>query len=280
MVCRISECLLNLQQHGNSDYVGWVLRFDCFAKDILKDLEDQAKEMENDLLNWKEAVVGYRNDFYELNYYTTQQLLILREEIGKLRNSADAGSSDGKNAIMLSLLQSLSRDVTLEYVRNEVQALAIAPMEEELVANQECEMAHTHTVHEEPSGIVHAGSVSSNDFTGKPTPIGDKGEIMETDLVQDILTSTAHDKPSFSEADLTDAQRKIMINIIRNYGYSRNLILLGLEKCDKPEIEDEVADWCEMNGDVFELKSDVDTESLATTESYSEEQYGSDGRCL
>ena len=66
MVCRISECLLNLQQHGNSDYVGWVLRFDCFAKDILTHLEDQAKEMENDLANWKEAVVGYRNDFYEL----------------------------------------------------------------------------------------------------------------------------------------------------------------------------------------------------------------------
>ena len=227
MVCRISESLLNLQQHGNSDYVGWVLHFDCFAEDILKHLEDQAKEMENDLVNWKRDVQSYRNDFYELNYYTTQQLLILREELGRLRKPGAADSLDSKTCIMLSLLQSVSGDVTLECVRKELQVFVSAPMQEEVIPDQVHKMVPTHTVCGKVTKAIPGGSVSLKSIPDKSSYSGDESELMETDLVRDILCSTADDKPSISEADLNDAQRKIMLNIVENYGYSRKLILLG-----------------------------------------------------
>lgn len=280
MVCRISEVLISLQQHGNSEYVGWVLTFDCYANNILECLEYQAKEMEDDLVTWERNVLAYRNDFYELNYYTTQQLLLLREELGWFKMSR-AASPSAKTSIMMSLLQSISGDVTVECIANELRAIASAPKQQaEVIYDELCMEVSTQAVDRKETEAVNGESVSLQLITDKQSCSRKDIDLMEIGLVGDILSSTADDKPSFSEAELTDKQRKMMLNIAENYGFSKKLICLGFQKCGKPDVEDEVADWCEEHGSVFEFEDGTDSESQATTEPFSEEHYMSDGKYL
>lgn len=274
MVCRISESLISLQQHGNSEYVGWALHFDCCEKDILNHLEGQAKRMEDDLADWKRAVLDYRSEFYELNNYTTHQLLILREELGRLRNSEASVSSHSETCIMLNLLHSISEDVTLERVRSELHTLASPTMQQtEVIPDRVDKKVPSDALHGKESKVVTAGSFSLQSSVSNQR---DESKLLvEAGLVGDILSSTADDKPSISEADLTDVQRKMMSNIAENYGFSRKLILLGFERCNKPDIEDEVVDWCEDHAGEF--KDGNDYESQVTVDALSEGN-SSDGR--
>lgn len=65
--------------------------------------------MEDELEEWKRAVEESRDQFYQLNYYTTLQLLMLREELGKLRNGHHECSIDPGP---MTLLMSISLNVT------------------------------------------------------------------------------------------------------------------------------------------------------------------------
>ena len=89
-VCQIAEVLIDLQRVGNVKYTGWRLQVPCGLSSVVSMLHDQAKVMEHELANWKEEVTQKRGDFYELNYFTTLQLLTLRRELGVIKSKPNS----------------------------------------------------------------------------------------------------------------------------------------------------------------------------------------------
>lgn len=102
--------LIQLQQQGHSEYVGWVLKFSCNHPGIIDKLTAALKKMTKDLEEWQKMVDDARKRFYCLNYYTTQQLLLLRKELCHLVHPSDMKPD------VLTLLMSLSREVTADLV--------------------------------------------------------------------------------------------------------------------------------------------------------------------
>ncbi len=110
--------LIELQQHGHDQYIGWEMKVCCRDDDIVNRLEKQAKRMERDLRNWSDTILQRRNEFYHLNYFTTQQLLFLRKELGCFREAC--GNRHMKPEVM-ALLRGISREITLQNVRSEMK---------------------------------------------------------------------------------------------------------------------------------------------------------------
>lgn len=116
IVYNISDILIKLQQVGNVKYIGWVLIVPCSTeRKIIDKLQEQAKEMEEELFKWKRGVKAIRNHFYELNYFSTLQLLTLRRELGKIKSSAIVTPD------VLALLQTISLQVTPHIITEAVQ---------------------------------------------------------------------------------------------------------------------------------------------------------------
>ena len=102
--------LITLQQEGNVDYMKWNLEVPCSTdRKVISELQDKPKSMELELERWRDEVKQNRCRFYELNYYTTLQLLTLRRELGKLKECKEEPTI---SADVLALLQSISMEIT------------------------------------------------------------------------------------------------------------------------------------------------------------------------
>ena len=127
----MTDVLISLQQHGNDKYIGWAKQFTCGTDEVLKKLQSQASEMEKDLKDWKEQLSCRRDQFYELNYFTTPQLLLLREELGQFKNNPE--NTDPLKHEVMSLLHSLSQKITSNAVKEYVLTINATSAEQELV---------------------------------------------------------------------------------------------------------------------------------------------------
>ena len=92
-------------------YTGWVLNFHC-AVDMVDTLQQQAKDMEEELQAWEDQVRQTQEQYYELNYYTTLQLLSLQKELGGLKTSGQSHAHTPINPYVLALLESISTEIT------------------------------------------------------------------------------------------------------------------------------------------------------------------------
>lgn len=84
-VCEIAELLIALQQDGNVQYIGWYITIPC-KLEIMPELRKLHNAMNCELQSWREEVREARFHHYELNYFTTPQLLTLRKELGYLKS--------------------------------------------------------------------------------------------------------------------------------------------------------------------------------------------------
>ena len=76
----ITETLTLLRQVGHAQYMKWQLSFDC-SQYKTTDVQTLSRQMGNELRRWKEHVMSQRKRFYELNYFTAEQVLVLRKEL-------------------------------------------------------------------------------------------------------------------------------------------------------------------------------------------------------
>lgn len=91
------------------------MEFSC-REDFVNDLQHQAKKMEDELEEWNRKVADTRKKYYELNYYTTRQLLVLRSELGQLRKKYKLP----QQGQVITLLSSISMEITPEVVERVV----------------------------------------------------------------------------------------------------------------------------------------------------------------
>ena len=126
-VCRIAEVLIKLQQAGHVQYIGWTIEFYCQSL-LVKVLQEQAKQMEVELERWNKEVVRARERFYELNYYTMRQLLVLRSELGRMKSEqALLLLTHGQ---VMALLESISSPITPRALAGIVQKAASELLED------------------------------------------------------------------------------------------------------------------------------------------------------
>ena len=122
-MCCIAEVLITLQQEGNVKYIGWSIIFPCETVTI-EYLEKEAKEMEGELDRWIKEVAEARSTFHELNYYTTQQLLVLRGELVKVKMS-DTVTPSYHMTQVITLLQSISSKITASCLQGVVKGISL-----------------------------------------------------------------------------------------------------------------------------------------------------------
>ena len=106
-------------------YTKWILTFNCTV-DMVDTLQQQAKHMEEELQMWEDEVQQARKEYYELNYYTTMQLLTLRKELGKLKTLRQPHV----NPHVLALLQSISTEISPPCVCKVVKCVAMEEQKE------------------------------------------------------------------------------------------------------------------------------------------------------
>ena len=105
-----------LQQVGNVKYIGWYITVLC-SPELIPELRKLHSLMQRELEEWRRAVRHSREYHYELNYFTTPQLLTLRQALGHSATS----SSHSINSQVLALLHSISPHISIQSVNDAVK---------------------------------------------------------------------------------------------------------------------------------------------------------------
>lgn len=198
----------------------------CCQKLLIEELQRQAKEMEKELDCWNKGVVKLRKHFYELNYYTTHQLLVLRRELGKLKSSEAAAHSLNWGQVM-ALLGSIS---------TAIPCAALADVVQQIVKQaKECvnkpfyyttgDDVSLYQVHQSPSDTQNTGTKV------KRLP-NLSGEV-------------------FPEKDLSADQRAYYTRIVEKFDYSKTTALKAIEDVKGGDWND-VENWLKRNGPTWE----------------------------
>ena len=226
----------------------WNYAFPCSVPEVVVLLNDQASKMENDLENWMKEVEDKRSQFYELNYFTTPQLLSLCEELGQFKCLVDQHKPI--KAEVMTLLQSISREVTASDVKEQVQTVCAIPQEQLLGSSKVSPSIAL-------SNAYHSLTLDIDDdsrMSGKKSKMFQ--EIMKTELASNMPV------PQLKEEELTDKQKAIIANLKQDNGFHRKLIMLAFDRCAKPDIQEEVEDWCvNHQGDFDYSDSEADSEA-------------------
>ena len=246
--------------------------------DIVNSLQVQASTMEKDLDDWKCELSLHRDRFYELNYFTTPQLLSLREELGQFKGS-EILAKPVKQEVM-TLLQCISRQLSSDSVKDEVQTVNGLLAEQLLHEQNSCgKSSHSYSSGYElparlPSDNSNTLSVGMDHNMSTPaaelyteTIENRVASIPAAKLVAEILQTSSGPQPKLTDEDLTYQQKHIIDNLNEMCGYSRKLVLLAFERCAKPDIEEAVMIWCNDNQDNFNF-TDSDAESDVSTDLY------------
>ena len=197
-------------------------------------LTNVRKKMTKDLEDWQKMVNETRQKYYCLSYYTTQQLLLLQKELCYIVKPSDV------QAGILSLLQSLSENITAEQVVSLIQQVNDDSNEDE----------------DEFDGQNRQAASLQNDCHIK--------EISSKEHITDELTILPSITPSESEqtCNLTPRQHGILENLTKEYSFQRKLILLAFEKAPNPDIEESVEHWCLDNESSFQIEQKIDATAI------------------
>ena len=278
---RIAEVLLDLQKAGNVTYSGWKVSFDCAtytvigsgekeevelqeesAEQRVKELQAYAKQMERDLDLWEKEVKKSRSQHYELNYYTTLQLLRLRKELGLVRQTP----TRLVDPQILALLESISPKVTASSVQN-----IISSVEKELVDLQLRAAASP----EESTQVEPADIAITEDLSGAPPKDTELHIAAEMQASPSLSSAKTSDKPELTENDLTDSQKKIFTDLVEYKKYSKLLVLKAFEQLPASSNQYDIQDWCDEKDGEYDFEDEDEEETAPSSDEYSSDS-GSD----
>ena len=230
---------------GNVKYIGWKVEFYC-QQNLVEDLQEIAKQMEEELEKWKEEVRNTRNEFYELNYYTTRQLLVLRSELGKLKEPVPPPYQRAK---VMALLQSISCNITPNGVQR------VVAMERK---------TNDREKPREESTVATMETSSSSSYQQPPVPPSSTNWTEEMLASVDAQTCHIEEDTSLkgavgklSVSDLDTKQMEIFIDITEKCRYPEKFALKAIE-------ENRTGDWIQDNEamaeEMLQSTSDEDSE--------------------
>ncbi len=258
-VCRIAEVLIALQQAGNVKYSGWRMEFPCQVH-MVDELQQQARKMEKELKEWETTVRKSRDQFYNLNNYTTLQLLTLRESLGQLKDPAHASTATIDPSV-LALLQSISSELSADGVRDVVYQVSQILSGRHVTGEEGRVLAEDRS--SSPVNQVLPTVDQFVDLTGPLSPareshtasVGYPRTALET-AAETQASSPAKDRdstssrPKLTEKDLTAAQKEIFAKMVDFNGFDPQLVLKALQECESDMYE--VPNWIIAHEGEFE----------------------------
>ena len=226
----------------------------ALAKQLVDALKNIAKQMECGLEDWKNKVERSRKGHYELNYYTTLQLLGLRKELALIRSKSGKQCSPE----VLALLQSISPNLTVEDVHDAIMPLQassssielmpknspIVTVEEELSDGAE-ELGQFST----PISLTRDQSMqSSQDSSGAIPPSSESYDSTPCEAADEHMLS----RPAIlKEENLRAQQKDIFTDLVGYQGYSKGLVLKALEVSSSESDLYDIQHWCDENQNKF-----------------------------
>ena len=188
------------------------------AKARVIELQEYTKKIDRILLSWNLSVDEAREKYYELNYFTTLQLLELRKELGLHIQQTTAFYSVKPSVLML--LQSISPEISTTLVLNTL---------------------HTE---QEVSPPIKAELTSETESDT---------ESESVNISEESLTSSSEpalsDKPSVTYDELNESQKLVYTHCVAFLGHSANFVLRAFQVCGLQVNQYDMEGYCEKHAD-------------------------------
>ena len=241
---RLATAYINLSESGFVHRMHWNQEFHC-SKDqlegesISKELEIASTAIENCYLNWKKKVSDTRKQYQELNFFTTQQMMLLRREIAIACHRSDLHVD---NLQILTLLESVRTDVDTELLKAAIQrAFKDTSLLDQIKRMKDLPsfslILHQEKFDTSTSLLENSNYVDRSPSTGATSP-----------KVQNI--SIKKERPK----DVSKIRR--FLNAAKDDGYSEQVALSSLASLGVDAEDDDLLLWC------LEESDDADLESL------------------
>ena len=211
---------MKLCEVGQINYLTWKKEFQC-SKDehkrenLLKNIDEICKEMENDLKQWIETIDSKRRECYSLNHFTMKQILYLRKKLAEICR--------GEIAIDESPLQVF---MLLETMNSHVGYLLLADVLKKMTTTDSI-------VVKEDISNVQRYYMSERENDGSL-----KGNIQ---LEEDLAPPTKRRRKNSFET-ITSAKEKL-----EEMGYSEKYLIAALQNCGRHTTEDDLVEWVFSN---------------------------------
>jgi len=242
---RLATAYINLSESGYVHRLHWNKQFHC-SKDQLEgesiaiELAAESKSMENCYSNWKKKVSDARKEYRELNFFTTQQLILLRKEIATACHSKDLLVS---NLQVLTLLESVRPNLDTDQLKSAIER---AFRETELFDKEKGTADDLPSFSQVPS-VAECGTRSSafdnNNFisTSPPTVVSTspimKPKPTVTSKIQKFLNAAADDGYWCSE-EAHEADIEVLYEKARQNPITERAVFSAGE-LDETQTEDE-----------------------------------------
>ena len=243
--------MIALQQAGAVEYIGWSIVIPC-GENLLADLQLVAGGMEECLCAWNEEVILARQKFYELNYFTTVQLLMLRKELAQLK---DPDYDMSRITVAFILLQSISAELDMDTVRSVMRRVCGQPSDVEQVFDD----------------------VFTKPYMG-PSTFPTQKSMAATIMLASIDEDSSSDSISPAESTIGECDKstlnakqvEIVALLTVRYDFSKKLVLKALQECgeDLPDC----MNWCRDNDGSYSFSEDEEDSESEYEISSDEEQ--------
>lgn len=239
---RLATAYVNLSESGFVHRIRWRQEFHCCkdqreGESIAEELAAASTVMEDCHFHWKRKVSNARNEYQELNFFTTQQLILLRKEIATACCSSDLQVS---NLQVLALLESVHPSLDTETLRSAIQrAFRDTDLLDQTKGKGYLSSISPHQAEFGPPKSLY----QNNNYVDKsPSTMG------STSLVR--TASVKKPKPK----DISKIRK--FLNAAEDKEYSEQVALSALACLGLDAEEDDLLMWC------LEDAHDADLESL------------------
>jgi len=244
--------LYQLQNAGHTKYITWSLIFTC-SKISVEKLTNQAAYMEKELNDLHDSINAHRLEFHALNYFTTQQLLQIRRDLGNLKQ----GRAKGITPQLYSLLSSFSLDITSDDIKGIVEAICTIFNEQE--ANYEKQESINEMVEIQLPHVTETSVASEPEITESEYQLA-------TDECMDERNSQNELKMLIE--NLSEHEEEIFEQLHRDLEFSEIVCYYAVKHAfssNSDNVLGEAMRWCHKNYNQYE-NDDVPTISIAANE--------------
>ena len=235
---RIANLYLDLQRAGEITYSSEYLRFRCAlydkeqleakvvhpefhedsAREIVSDLQEYIRQLDARLIDWNKSVDDTREKYYELNYFTTLQLLDLQKEFDRLSPPTDTASPVKPSILML--LKSISPGISSSVVSDSLN----------------------HVLFEK-----EVTPAAENDMVKMPEEVGSSTQQKATTFSGDSPTTNLVLLKLKESLKLNEKQDEIFTYCTEHLNFSESQVLRALQACGSEANIYEVEEWCYSN---------------------------------
>ena len=238
-ITRLAKAYINLSESGFVHKMDWSQEFRCCrdqieGESISQELARESTAMEADLSKWKLKVDNARKEYRELNFFNTQQLMLLRREIAK---ACHKSYFQVENPQVFTLLESVRPGLYTDHLMDAVQR---AFKDTNLL-----EQAKDST------GILPSFSLSPSHVDSQESLYRNNNYMPLTAGIATHRQSTPVKKPA--PKGLTKIQ--CFLNTAENDGYSEQVALCALASLGVEAKEDDLLLWCLDESDDADLES-------------------------